>query len=69
MNFSDSLKSTFLHLLELVSCLCGAYVILSFFGADDSTRTLVLGLAFNSLAKFARASDAVPFPDVVNDVR
>ena len=69
MNFSDSLKSTLMHILELVSCLLASWAILTFFGADDSTRTLVLGVAFNALAKFARASEDVPFPDVVNDVR
>ena len=58
--------STLLHVLELVASLLAAFVLIKYFNLDPEKYGLVVGVAVNALAKFARTSSLIPIPDYVN---
>lgn len=66
MNLSESIKSTLMHVVELVVCLAGSWFVLRLFGNDSATVALVMGIAVNALSKFARSNGEVPYTDFVN---
>lgn len=59
--------STLMHVVELLVTFGVAVGIVKILGIDSETTTIVIGVVVNALAKFSRASDAIPVPDVVND--
>lgn len=62
----SALQSTMLHTIELTVCMAAAFIVLHFFGVNDSMKSTILGILVNTLAKFARSSDAVPVNDYIN---
>ena len=59
----QALKVTLLHSLELIVSLVAAYFILNFISVEGKPETLLLTLAINALAKYARASEKIGVPD------
>lgn len=58
-----TLYVTGLHALELALCLVAAVVVTRLFSLGDDEMGVVVGVAVNALAKFARTSEAIPVPD------
>lgn len=61
-----SLQSTLMHVIELVAVFGAAFGILYFFGVESDFVQVAMGIALGALAKFSRASDAIPVDDYVN---
>ncbi len=63
----DSFKSTLMHVLELVAVLAVTYGVQRFFQVGNEAILAVVLVVLSGLAKLARAHDAVPLGDYVNE--
>jgi hypothetical protein len=62
----ETLLKTVLHALELAIVLIAASAIMKIFNLNGVDLQFIISLALAALAKFVRASDAIPVKDWVN---
>ena len=58
-----ALIATILHVVELAVCLIGSLALMRYFELSSDQMAIVIGIAVNALAKFARSHPQIPLSD------